>query len=279
MLAHDYAQIRLAPGTHAIVREPTTLQFGIDATRCGLIELDQATEVASIIEHLRQPHSVKQAVAKLTRYLDEDQARSLLSDLIEYRILIPPVRGEVLLLGNSALARTLKSMLTRSNITAISPEKKETEVHFLRNRNPLLPLVVVDKNDRSSEIMSSARSRFGPILPVTLLDTRGIVGPLSIGLRGPCLVCTALHHQERDPLWPKLAQKLPTGPLYPDPVVLEAVALSATIYIRKLCGIPAAPGITSQQPQIGERITIDPFHMMTHTREILAMHPDCPLCF
>ena len=120
--------VRLAPGVSVFVRAPHTLQFGLDATRTGIIETPYATELAQLIDGTLAPISPNQLTKSLQSRIRAapGAAESLIADLLSYRILVPVVDRPVLVLGKTPLAAELKAQLAFSGVQVRVPYTPET---------------------------------------------------------------------------------------------------------------------------------------------------------
>ncbi|MGE3288660.1 MAG: TOMM precursor leader peptide-binding protein [Pseudonocardia sp.] len=65
-------------------------------------------------------------------------------------------------------------------------------------------------------------------LPVRVRDGAGVVGPLVLPARSPCLTCVDLHRGDRDHAWPRIAALLQGRPGSADPACVTATAALAT---------------------------------------------------
>ena len=133
--------IALAMGVQILSRGPHALQFGLDATRSGIIEVGDARAVAAVLDSLSTPRPLPEVVRRLAVSMDADAARSLIQDLIAYRVLVEVSRPEVLLIGTSTLANTLVETLRASGIHVRSPEPTQPLSRFLFDAPSPLSLI------------------------------------------------------------------------------------------------------------------------------------------
>jgi hypothetical protein len=105
-------------------------------------------------------------------------------------------------------------------------------------------------------------------LPVAVRDGTGLVGPLVLVGRSPCLGCVELGRAERDPAWPKVAAQLTgrSGSAEPEAVVACA-ALGAAQVLVLLDG-------RVRPPSLGASLELDP-HTARLVRRPWSAHPRC----
>ncbi|MGY6462897.1 hypothetical protein ACXIUA_03075 [Corynebacterium sp. UMB8791] len=271
--------IALAMGVQILSRGPHALQFGLDATRSGIIEVGDARAVAAVLDSLSTPRPLPEVVRRLAVSMDADAARSLIQDLIAYRVLVEVSRPEVLLIGTSTLANTLVETLRASGIHVRSPEPTQPLSRFLFDAPSPLPLIIVDQAHRTRALAAYTRHRTGPVLPVLQIDTRVLIGPYAVGVEGPCLICREHYLLERDPQWAAIAAAAPAGVRNPDPVVIQAGVAAAATMTRRICQLPDPPGVAAPDPRTGDTLLVDPFNRTPLKTLRLQPHPDCPLCF
>ena len=271
--------IQLAMGVQVLSRGPHALQFGLDATRSGIIEVGNSRAVAAALDSLATPQPLTKIVRRLGASMGTDAAHSLIQDLIAYRVLVEVSRPEVLLLGTSALASTLAETLRASGIHVCSPEPTQPLSRFLFDAPSPLPLIIVDQAHRARELAAYNRHRTGPVIPVLQIDARVLVGPYAAGVEGPCLICREHYLLERDPQWTAIAAAAPAGVRNPDPVVIQAGAVAAATMARRICQLPDPPGVSAPEPRTGDTLLVDPFNRTPLKTLRLQPHPDCPLCF
>jgi hypothetical protein len=72
----------------------------------------------------------------------------------------------------------------------------------------LCPSGPVVRTPRASGLLAAGTAH----LTVGCYETLGVVGPLVVPGRSPCLGCLDLHRSDRDPGWPVVAAQLATGP-------------------------------------------------------------------
>jgi len=270
--------LRLADGAHVYLRGRDALQFGLDATRAGVIETSHAPLIMATLLGARRARPREALLTGLCAAgLSRAAAVSLLDDLLAYRILVPRREHGVILLGRGRLAQTLSELLHRSGIDVRTPLRGESEYAYLAAAEVTVPVVVVDRLAHS-RAMAPMLTRFARTwVSVSVLDHRGVIGPLRIDDTGPCPLCADLHLTDRDPFWHRVVTQLPGGPVSPVPATLAMVAAQATAVIASLVDVPAPPGVATPSPAPGDLLTTDPWSGVS--REVLDVHPRCPVCF
>lgn len=274
----DGNTLRLADGAHVYLRGRDALQFGVDATRAGVVETAQAPMIMSTLLAARRARPRMELLDRLVAAgLARTAAASLLDDLVAYRILVPPRDASVIVLGRGRLAQLLTEMLTAAGVTVRSPVRGESEYAYLAAAEITVPVVVVYRLAHS-RAMAPMLTRFAPTsVPVSVVDHRGVIGPLRIDAAGPCPLCHDLHHTDRDGLWHRVVTQLPGGPVRPSPATLSMVVGQSTAVIAELAGGTTPPGVSPLSPVPGEILVTDPW--AGSTREVMDTHPRCPVCF
>lgn len=270
--------LQLAAGAHVYLRGREALQFGLDATRAGVIEATGAPLImATLLGTRRGRPRADLAAGLVAAGLAPAAAHSLLDDLLAYRILIPCVRPAVILLGRGRLAQLLTELLGDAGVTVRSPIRGESEYAYLAAAEVRVPVVVVDRLAHSRATAPMLARFSDTSLPVSVVDQRGVIGPVRVDATGPCPLCADLHHTDRDSFWHRVVTQLPGGPVHPSPATLAMVAGQATALIAALTGVPAPPGVVPLSPQPGEVTVTDPWAGVSH--QTMAPHPRCPVCF
>lgn len=195
-------KIRLAHGAQPLVRDGGSVQFGLDATRTGIVAVERPTALASTLVTFHRPVELPEALRRLEAAgLSRAAAEVLVSDLMACGVLRVHRRAtaRVLLLGRSPLAEALSSLLASHGIQVRRPLAGETDVAYLIHSPARgAPVIGVDRLAHG-RILAPVISRLAPTyLPVAMVDHRGWVGPLRASGRGPCPRFD--HHQaDRDP--------------------------------------------------------------------------------
>ena len=270
--------MRLADGAHVYLRGRDAVQFGLDATRAGIVETTHAPLIMATLLGTRRPRTRGDLLTALCGAgLSREAATSLVDDLLVYRILVPVEPRSVILLGRGRLATAVSELLRDARLSVRTPIRGESEFAYLAEADGSLPVIVVDRLAHS-RAMSPMLTRLARTwIPVSVVDHRGVIGPLRIDAAGPCPLCADLHHTDTDPYWHRVVTQLPGGPVHPAPATVAGTAAHTAAVVGALLGVPAPPGVTPLQPRPGEVTVTDPW---TGTqRTVLEVHPQCPVCF
>ncbi|WP_040422424.1 hypothetical protein [Corynebacterium lipophiloflavum] len=272
--------IRLAPGVRVFVRGRNVLQFGLDATRCGVIDTALAELIQPVLARLRAPTPLSDVLDALNQTgMAPEAARNLIDELAAYRIVVAEEPRTVLLVGSSPLADALSMLLRASGITVRTPLADEPLSRGLASADPTTPAAFVDQLPNARDIARLVRHRSGATLPVSTVDARVFIGPLGVGRAGPCLYCAHLYHAQRDEQWEHLVAALDATPARPDAVTIAAGASAAAMVLRRLAGVPDPPGVSAKAPARGEMFVSDPYGPVPLVRSVHGPHPRCPVCY
>jgi bacteriocin biosynthesis cyclodehydratase domain-containing protein len=131
-----------------------------------------------------------------------------------------------------------------------------------------LALVTPASSEALPEIVSDVRHE--PHLLACVRETVGLVGPLVVPGRTPCLRCMALGRGERDPHWPLLSAQLIGAP------TTEPCDVTLASLVASLAAMQALAFIDDDdEPQaIGGVLEFDPAHASLRRRSVAA-HPAC----
>jgi len=278
----DVDALRLATGAHVFLRGRDAVQFGLDATRAGIVETTHAPMLVAGLLSARRPRTRSELRTVLHEAgLGREAAASLLDDLEVYRILVPVTEYQVVLLGRGRLAEATSALLRGSGVTVRQPVKGESEFVYLAeadiDRDPPVPVIVADRLAHS-KAMAPMLSRFARTwVPGAIVDQRGMVGPVRMDGRGPCPLCADLHRTDVDGFWHRVVTQMPGGPSQPDPVVVAATAARLAAWALALCGAPAPPGRPPVIPAPGQVVTVDPYG--GDESDTWGTHRRCPVCF
>lgn len=270
----------LAPGVTVLVRDATHLQFGLDATRSGVIASPHAAQLAEIFGGLASPCTPELLIGAIVSQtgVDNAAARSLIDDLVAFRILIPPVRPTVYMVGSSPLAEVLEEHLHEAGFVVRSPRRDESDAVFMASTDPSVPTLVVDNLARSNITAGIMQSRLGLVLPVTLMDHRVIIGPMRNRGRGACIMCLHLTLTDLDHRWHAVATQAQEIPQRIDHSVAIAAAAEVSALLRRVDGAMVPPGVASATPAAGDYVVVDPFVTPYRTEATLGEHESCPVC-
>ena len=243
--------VRLSPAAHVFVRPGPALQFGVDATRAGVIDGIDEEHMSGILRTLLRART-DIAWSELSRSLVEaglprSVAETLLEELFDYRVLRPAPTGtqDVYVLGHSPLASIITSAFTTCGFRVSTP--------LVRRR--------------------------GTFIPISLIDGRGTIGPLHINGAGPCPLCMDLHRMAVDEHWPTLLAQVAAAHTTHDPVVAHATAARLLSVVTTLQGTSyEPPGTPLLQFQPGDLLEVDPYRLDV-TLMSYESHPSCPACW
>lgn len=267
----------LSPSAQVLLRGSGAIQFGLDASRAGIVEVPGAPAVARCLAALESPTRIDDIVTALAAAgLDVTLARCLLDELLAFGIARPVCRPEVLVVGTSRLARELTRLLRSLDITVRIPVGEEGIAELLPGISPERPVVLVvlvDQFGWSTREAGLVAASGNPVLSVTALDSRGLVGPVRPGGRpsGPCPLCVELHWVRQDGAFIVVAGG--ASPFRQDPVTVAATAASAAGVVHSLLGVRPAAFAD------GDCLLVDPYSPDRSQRFSLAAHPGCPVCF
>ncbi|MDO5032077.1 TOMM precursor leader peptide-binding protein [Corynebacterium sp.] len=266
----------LSPYSALYQREEGVLQCGMDATRVGVIE--GRPGLAAALNAVRTPLTRQEIEARLQRAgIGVEAARSIVDDLIHYNVLWPAgKRASVVVIGTSPLAQILRHVLREDGFNVRGPLGHEEEKAYLASVAGHFPIVTVDAFARAVELAEVLRGRGATVLPVAVLDSRGVVGPLLDAGRGPCPLCVHLHRIDADEHWHTVTERVAEHPAPGDDIVRTAVAMRAVATLRRLVGRPSPPGAPQHKPLAGELVEVD---LYGHNQQRYVMeHPCCPHC-
>lgn len=277
------AQLRLAPGVRVLLRGNNALQFGLDATRSGVIETPLAGKLRPVLASLSTPRPREEVVAALSGCsMTASAALSLVDELLSYRVLVVEEAPALLMFGSGALYDAVSALMRASNVAVRTPLQSEP-VHRTLSTAPTsaagCPVAYVDDLSHRLDAAKVLRDSGRPVLPVYTVDARVFIGPLSLGRPGPCLQCAHLYDLQRDARWEFLTREFDARPAEPNPTTVAAGAAAASVVLRRLCGVADPPGVSAPPPRRGDVLIADPFGPHALTRSRLAPHPRCRLCF
>lgn len=276
-MINEHTQVKLAGSAHPFLRAANVIQFGADATRTGLVTTDHAEDVAAVLATLLRPRQVSWVVDQLSALLGDAAARSLVDDLVSYRILVPSTKLAVLLVGCGALTTSLATQLGESGLLVRTPARGEALSRFLLRTDRWLPVAAVNATAQLGELAALTRLRHGPVLPVTQADARVVVGPVC-ARPGPCPLCARLYLLDRDANWDVVEQHVPFN-AHGEAATAAAGAAFAAVALRRLAGVPDPPGVSAPAPTPGQLTVVDPFAPTPLATASVPPHPDCPVCF
>lgn len=277
----ESTRVRLAPATTMLVRPGYAIQFGVDATRAGVLELGRPELMAGTLRALhgaRQPGPAAELVRRLTLAgLTGPAAASVVEDLLAFRILevVPAVRPSVAVLGQGKLAVLVAELLSQEDLTVRVPLPGERPALFLARCSGGVT-IGVDMLARGPILAAPVIRRGGSYLPVTAFDGRGIIGPLRVAGQVPCPLCVDLQAARADADWRHVMAQLPTGPGDSPAALRHLVAARAVGLAGRLARVEY-PDASGSPPAAGQVIELSPTAGEQHRH--LEPEPTCPACW
>lgn len=279
-MGDPFARRRLALSRNAriLLRPPTGVQFGTDATRSGIVRLpDQlAAPVAAVLAGCRQPRA--NVVGRLCAAgLAEPAARTLVEDLLAHGVLVEPDEApQVAIIGASRTTDLLRDMLAETGYSVRVPLRGEPDGSFLSRTESWIPTVIVGFHSLFPA-KASYLARRPTLIPGRIEDGLAVVGPLRIGGDGPCPFCVDLHELRRDPELRGLRAQL--GPsLRFDPLLEHLLAVRLAAAVLGLSSTTPAPGMRVAPARPGQIQRFSAYHERVETSRFNRLHL-CPLCF
>jgi bacteriocin biosynthesis cyclodehydratase domain-containing protein len=226
--------LQLNPRYPLVWRDPTSLQFGLDAPPVRLENVTNAQEriIAALVAGTSRPGLSLIAAA----------ARSTEAELSELLELLQPVLGRpasapsgtVAIIGTTPTAARLRPAIASLGLTVVAPDAPA-------DLGILVCHYVVEP-----QLFGYWLSRDIAHLPIVYSDTGVTVGPVIEPGAGPCLYCLERHHTDADPAWPAMASQLwgRTSPAEDAVLASEVVAITLRLVKARLQG-PPAPVATS----------------------------------
>lgn len=258
----------LSPSVQILIRPGPAIQFGVDATRAGVLEVD-STELASrivpVLLGIRGGQGVEVVVDKLIAAgLGPAAATSLLEDLLAFRVLRETAPGEVLLFGRGTLLDATATLVESLGLVPRIALRDDRPSVFLTR--PARHVVVLNRLAHTRHLAPLLARRVPTYLTASLIDNRGLIGPGRRGHSGPCLMCVDLHRSDVDPHWHTLVTQQPNGPTNPDAITEAATAARLAALLH------------TDDWQAGDVEEIDPYAGSGHRGQVSG-HPRCPVCF
>lgn len=259
--------IALANSAQVLIRPDAAIQFGIDATRAGILNIDPelSAQVVPILRKLRTARPIDTVIDDLSGVgLAPTAAWSLLEDLLAFGVVRESPSAQVLLYGNGSLVDVTSFLLETSGFTPRPQIIDESAREFFAL--PSSHTLIINRLAHSQRLAPILKEMVPTYLSATIVDSRGIIGPGCREGIGPCLMCVDLHHCDVDPHWLSLVHQQPNGPLFPDPVTEMATAARLVAWV------------TADTWQPGTVEEVNP-HDRTNSVRTLMVHPKCPICW
>lgn len=279
----ERARYFLSTDIGIFLRDETHIQFGLDSTRAGIIESHNAETLVEILragqhEGARTRYQWERAFA--AGGMSMLAARSLLHDLVEYRIMhLETAPPRVVILGDSPLAQSIRKMCFDRGLGVRSPLDWEALGVYLSTMEDDTVVLAVDQLYRTPKVAAALHSlpETCSWMPISLVDSRGFIGPLHLKGKGPCPLCFELHRAAFDPRWAVITEQLEETIIAPNDQVLAAVTAQAAVIIDWLTGRPFPPGAPHKRFYAGELFDIDIYGKSQH--QLVGAHAQCPACF
>lgn len=271
--------VQRRPGVGIYQRGTHMVQFGLDATRVGVIDIMPAGQVARVLTAASAPRTVEDLRRQLVHAGVEPAAvSSLIEDLLTYGILIPAERQPLItVLGDSPLADAVRAALRRDGFTVRGPQDLATAAAYVATSLADAPVLLVDCAHAGHDLSPTLLKHVPTWMPLQEIDHRLVVGPFHRGGTGPCLLCANLYRADIDPQWPHLVSQSPLVSSAPDPVQHAFFSAYAVAVARHLTGLPAPPGAAELRYSVGEVLELELYGLPQ--RRFLEPHPRCPVCF
>ncbi|BAU95166.1 hypothetical protein N24_0904 [Corynebacterium suranareeae] len=260
-------QIALVNSAQVLIRPDSAIQFGIDATRAGVLDIDpsHSSKIVPILRNLRTARPIADVIADLTSAgLAPTAAASLLDDLLAFGVLRESAGSQVLLFGDGSLVDVTSFLLETSGFIPRPQIIDESPREFLEL--PSSHILVLNQLASSPQLAPLLNKYTPTYLCASIIDSRGIIGPGRRNRIGPCLMCVDLHHCDIDPHWLSIINQQPHGPTFPDPVTEMATAARLVAWVTSDTW---RPGVVEE---------VNP-HDRTNSVRTLPVHPRCPMCW
>ncbi len=274
--------LEISPGVVFLVRDSTTVQFGLDATRCGLIEVTQPHTVVSALRGQGRVTTRRGLeVALHEAGLSAAAAASLVEEMVDFGVWRPRRKPEsVAVLGTSSLATALRATLKSEGFRVRSPGPSTPAAElpgYISLLGPATPVFAVDLLHLAHPLTLALRDHTESWVPITSCDTRVFCGPVHRTGRGPCLLCFNLYRSEVDPRWAALVDSLNGAWPLLDAPLTGVTRAQVVAMARFFTGRPPLAGDTPSRWMPGE--TYELTATGARGRRFLEPHARCPLCF
>ncbi len=261
--------LRLSPSASLLRRSAHELQFGLDATRAGIVETlpGRARELGEVLEQPATHQQLAQRIQHVGYSLSE--AYGLIDDPLVHGILRPtPREGPIVVVGELAgIGRVLRREL-RGRIRTHSTQSAD----LVASASADTPIVVLAPHE-SPELVPLLATK-STVFPVQSIDGAGVIGPLRVRGHGPCILCADLLRTAVDPLWARLRNTVSLAGLEAPARLATAAALLALI--RGLEIPNPSPGQSGMTAAPGLELSCTGFEVR---RRVVEQYPLCPLCW
>lgn len=272
----DKHLVVLSPSAHIIRRPNVGIQCGADATTAGVFEVQGPPQrlLVPILMSCINPVSVDVLHRRVEMTgLSAIKARLLIDDLLNHGVLIPFEHMVVAVIGRCSLAATVIRLLGELGVVVRQPRRGESEERFLAQIPKELLVIPVGKVGYGKSICRRL-GRWDDVIPATIIDSSGVIGPIRVRGEGACLQCAELYRISADPQWRTVTKDLPLNPRH-NPVVEYA---TATRVAALLMPRYPAPGVVNASYAPGVCIEVNPF-VGTAVETVVRTHPICPVCW
>lgn len=229
--------LKVGAGVPLVWRSPSSLQFGVDAPRVVLDDVDESTG-----------RMIAAMVGGISRSGFDMMARSLGLDVEASSSLL--TRLEPVLERDAAATEAATAATAAPRVAVSGDDPLADEVRRVLEAEGVLAgsdqgapdlAVVVAGWVIAPEDHGSWLRRDIPHLPVVIGDGGVTVGPLVEPGSGPCLYCVQLTRSDDDPAWPAIATQLWNRPA---PALTGFAMAEATAFVvrRVLERIATGPG-------------------------------------
>lgn len=275
--------IRLSDSAYPIERDEHTVQFGIDATRCGVLPVSGSIAgLLAVLRDARTPTPQSELLERLKEHLSAEAAASIIDDLLAHGILVrvPPLRPAIAIVGRGRLADAVERILQDSAVTALRPRPGQPITAFLAAVPRECPVLAVNVLAECMVLAAPLAAHCETVLPTYVQDGRGVLGPLVRDGEGPCMLCTALHATERDPLWfHAVRQPPPCAPCAPATVVWATAAAAASVALHLAATATGLDPLPGAHLRPGWHVTLSPSDPGISASDYVPRHPRCPVCW
>lgn len=274
----------LHPAAQVIVRGNSAVQFGLDASRAGILTTDRARDLAHVLTRLERPcpEGFLRARLRAIGFTAHD-IDGILEELRAYGVVRAHRGHAVVVIGHSPLTTATVRLLRDTGISVYRATSAADEQELLTNADDHRPLVLIDRPATSADDALALVQHRASSVAVSLLDSRGFLGPVRVGGEGPCPLCVQLHWVTHDEYFHRITTRLfdpdANRPLRQDPVAVAATAAGAAALTARVLGLGYGPQLLNGFPAPGLSLVIDPYDPDQGHRFHLERHPGCPACF
>ncbi|MBZ8176906.1 hypothetical protein GP475_03385 [Corynebacterium poyangense] len=279
------SHIQLRPTSHIFLRDAGSLQCGVDARHCGVIEHPRARVLVRLLLTARAPRLESDLIQDFIDHgFDPVFSNTIIAELKEFQVLAQ-VSGQthrVALLGKSRVSKLLTSLFLEIGYRVHRPLSQETPQQFLAHLPAQVPIILENTIGQARKFHRHWATRGRTWIPVSTWDGQGFIGPLHIRGSGPCPLCADLYFHHWDPHLPHLGAQAARMGFLDDPLSAASTAARVLGLTRQLLEPPAflspRPATPHLQPEPGLFLHIDPFSPQLNHR-MLPVHHGCPSCF